>query len=221
MRFLKILGWICVPFIMLIVSWRKLGKTPKTLAIIWSILLILFIAIPTGSEEEQLADTNATPTTANTPVRSEDVSKLDAETTPKEDVVEPADTEEVIDWKSKIKEIANSDQSETDKFDQVEIELVSNYTPSKEELNDFENEIISSFKNKEYLKDITDAEYMLTNIFKSSVVVSNYKDKNAPMAKFAFDFWQNSKYTFRGADAVDSESVKANEDQMERALEEI
>ncbi|WP_160037185.1 hypothetical protein [Paenibacillus sp. An7] len=227
MKFLRILGWICIPFIMVIISWRKLGKAPKVAAIIWSILIILFFLIPTEDQEKQLAETKTVPTTTNTQTKSEEVNKPSVEPAPKDEIeAEPSGTEveeetKTIDWRTKIKEIANSDQSVTEKFDQVELELVNNYIPSEEELTAFENEIISAFKNKEYLKDITDAEYMLTNIFKSSVIVSSYEDKNEPMPSFAFDFWQNSKYTYRGADAVDSESVKANEDQMERALEEI
>jgi len=41
------------------------------------------------------------------------------------------------------------------------------------------------------------------------------------MKDFAFDYLQNMKYTYRGADTVDSESVKSNEEQMNKALKEI
>lgn len=41
---------------------------------------------------------------------------------------------------------------------------------------------------------------MLTNIFKSTVVEQNYAG-GEPIKEFAFEFYQNTKYTYRGADA--------------------
>ncbi|CDN41255.1 hypothetical protein BN871_AD_00100 [Paenibacillus sp. P22] len=64
--------------------------------------------------------------------------------------------------------------------------------------------------------------YMLTNIFKSVVIEKHYDDAKAtPIDRFAFDFYQNTKYTYRGADAVDSDSVKSNEEQMDKSLSKI
>lgn len=42
--------------------------------------------------------------------------------------------------------------------------------------------------------------------------------ENLPLDSFAFDFYQNTKYVYRGVDAVDSESVLANEHQMNKAI---
>lgn len=217
MKFLKVLGWIFWPLIMLIFTWKKSSNKVKIAGAIWTLIIALFLLIPT--EDAKVAEDNAQVSSkvADEPIENE--AAVVSDDTQESAIVDSEPIQE--DWKSKIKEIANSSQSETEKFDQVELELVSNYEPTKEELEAFEQDIIKAFKNKEYLKDITDAEYMLTNIFKSSVIVSGYEDKNEPMPSFAFDFLQNSKYTYRGADAVDSESVKANEDQMEKALEEM
>lgn len=70
--------------------------------------------------------------------------------------------------------------------------------------------------------DISNHRYMLENIFKSQVVENYYKDeKQNPMQSFAFDFWQNSKYNYRGVDTMTSESTLSNEKQMDKALSEI
>ena len=61
---------------------------------------------------------------------------------------------------------------------------------------------------------------MLENIFKSQVVEQFY-DGDEPMKEFAFDFWQNSKYVYRGVDTPDSAAVKSNEEQMDKALAEM
>ncbi|MBD8067769.1 hypothetical protein [Bacillus sp. PS06] len=129
---------------------------------------------------------------------------------------------QISDWEEQIKQIASSDKSETEKHDEVMLKLVKNFEPKDEDIEDFEKYLISEFQNGNYLSDITNHEYMLTNLFKAGVVEKYYDDSGQyPLDSFAFDFVQNTKYTYRGVDAVDSESVKNNEEQMKKALEEI
>lgn len=124
-------------------------------------------------------------------------------------------------WNTSITELAANNLTTTEKADGAE-KLARAYKSSSEELKEFEAYIVDEFKNSKYLSDITNSEYMLTNIFKSVVVERSYEDNEMnPIDKFAHDFYQNTKYTYRGADAVDSESVKSNEDQMNKALAEI
>lgn len=125
------------------------------------------------------------------------------------------------DWKSSIDEIAKSDKTPTEKFDAVS-SLAKNYKPTDKELKDFESYIISEYKNKKYLSDIKNHVYMLSNIFQATVVERHYDDKDKkPIDAFALDFIQNSKYTYRGAEKVDGDSVKKNEKQMDKALTQI
>ncbi|MBU7320832.1 hypothetical protein [Paenibacillus oleatilyticus] len=129
--------------------------------------------------------------------------------------------QKVPDWKSSIDEIAKSDKTPTEKFDEVTI-LARKYKPDDKELKEFEAYIINEYKNKKYLNDITNHSYMLSNIFRATVVERHYNDKEKkPIDSFSFDFIQNSKYTYRGVDKVDSESVKSNEKQMDKALKQI
>ncbi|MGG0645508.1 hypothetical protein ABE083_01005 [Bacillus mycoides] len=118
-------------------------------------------------------------------------------------------------WVNKIKEVASSDKSTTEKFDEVS-KYAHVYTPSNDEVKQFGNDIIKEYKDKNYIKDISNHEYMLTNIFKSQVVDSNALEK--PLKDFAFDFWQNSKYNYRGVENATSGSTLANERQMDKAL---
>ncbi|CDN37970.1 hypothetical protein [Bacillus thuringiensis] len=118
-------------------------------------------------------------------------------------------------WKSKITEIASSNKTPNEKFDEIS-RYAHSYKPTKDEIKTFGDEIIKEYTNKTYIKDISNHEYMLTNIFKSEVVERNASEK--PLKDFAFDFWQNSKYNYRGVENATSSATQANERQMDKAL---
>lgn len=124
-------------------------------------------------------------------------------------------------WEAKTKEVAASDKSETEKFDEVSL-YAQDYVPSEVELADFEVEIINEYTSGKYLSDPTNDEYMLENIFKSEVIDVHYSNgPQSSMGDFAFDFWQNTKYVYRGVDPPESQPVQANEEQMDKALPKI
>lgn len=121
-------------------------------------------------------------------------------------------------WQDEIKKIAKSNKTKTEKYDEV-MNLSKHYKPQPTELKTFEEYIKNEFVSGLYLKDIQNDEYMLANVFKANVVNRYYDDKlQLPIDEFAFDFWQNTKYTYRGVDTLDSAAVKSNERQMNRAL---
>lgn len=120
------------------------------------------------------------------------------------------------DWNAQIKKIADSDKTETEKFDEVS-KLAMDYSLSDQELKEFEDYIVNEYKTNNYLKDIHNDEYMLTNIFKSTAIDEHYSS-STPIKEFAFDFLQNTKYTYRGAEVVGSQFVLANEKQMNDSL---
>ncbi|MUG25403.1 hypothetical protein GNQ08_23840 [Paenibacillus macerans] len=121
-----------------------------------------------------------------------------------------------VDWAAEIKKIAESDGSATEKADSVE-KMARDYKPTSDELTEFQTRIVDEFINGKYLKDSENAEYMLTNLFQS-VVVERQADESQGMKKYAQDFYQNTKYVFRGAETPDSDAVKANEEQMTKAI---
>ncbi|HDR6754763.1 TPA: hypothetical protein QCV70_001577 [Bacillus cereus] len=118
-------------------------------------------------------------------------------------------------WKSKITEIASSNKTPNEKFDEIS-RYAHSYKPTKDEIKTFGDEIIKEYTNKTYIKDVSNHEYMLTNIFRSEVVERNASEK--PLKDFAFDFWQNSKYNYRGVENATSSATQANERQMDKAL---
>ncbi|MEK3793826.1 hypothetical protein MKX42_19000 [Paenibacillus sp. FSL R7-0204] len=132
---------------------------------------------------------------------------------------EPSAGKGAVNWESAIQQIATTDTEATQKADAAEV-LAKSYTPSAVELKDFESQIVEEYTAGNYLAHSEDAGYMLTNLFKATVVERNHPDGEA-IKKFAFDFYQNTKNVFRGIDAVDSEAVQSNETQMDKALSEI
>ncbi|QFY03049.1 hypothetical protein GE376_13490 [Bacillus cereus] len=120
-----------------------------------------------------------------------------------------------IEWEEKIKEVSSGSGTTTEKFDKIS-KYAHDYKPSQAEVKQFGDDIIKEYKDKNYIKDVSNHEYMLSNIFKSQVVDKNASEK--PLKNFAFDFWQNSKYNYRGVETTTSSATQANERQMDKAL---
>ncbi|KEK17297.1 hypothetical protein BAMA_15825 [Bacillus manliponensis] len=137
---------------------------------------------------------------------------------PKKEDTAAEETVKTVDWGNKVKEVASSEKTTTEKFDEVS-KYAHDYSPSKDEVKQFGDDIIKEYKDKNYIKNVSNHEYMLTNIFKSQVVDKNTSEK--PLKDFAFDFWQNSKYNYRGVENATSGSTLANERQMDKALNEM
>lgn len=194
--FLGAVGFIglIVGIVLMIVGWIKKKKYKGGLIALVSLILFI-IAVATTPNNEK-------PTT-------EKASGEPAVQNKKEDVT----------WEEKVKEVAAKDATETEKFDEISL-YAKDYKPTKDEIKEFENYIIQEYKDKKYIMDISNHEYMLGNIFKSQVV-EQYYDEGEPMKDFAFDFWQNSKYNYRGVENMTSEATLSNEEQMDKALAEM
>ncbi|WP_242318873.1 hypothetical protein [Bacillus cereus group sp. BfR-BA-01349] len=120
-----------------------------------------------------------------------------------------------IEWEEKVKEVSSSSRTTTEKFDEIS-KFAHDYKPSQAEVKQFGDDIIKEYKDKNYIKNVSNHEYMLTNIFKSQIVDRNAPEK--PLKDFAFDFWQNTKYNYRGVENATSSATQANERQMDKAL---
>lgn len=191
-----------------ILGFRSGTTWKKIIAVIAYLFLFGFIGSFFAEEETQVISEEENPTE----VADEKVEASDEV----EEVIE-----EKVFWEDEISEIAATEQSETEKHDAV-MALVSDHEVTGEEVTVFEEQIISDFKDGTYLADIENHEYMLKNIFKARAIDIFYEDElKKPIDSFAFDFLQNTKYTYRKVDAVDSESIKSNELQMEDTLSEI
>lgn len=137
------------------------------------------------------------------------------ETPPAAPVTQPEQKEQ-ISWQDAIKNFIADNSTTSERFDELTT-YVQDYTNTSE-VDLFANEIISAYEKGEYLSDVTNDDYMMTMIFKSAIVEKFTEDAN--IKSFAWDFYQNMKYTYRG-EATDSDDVKANEEQMNKALDKM
>lgn len=117
-------------------------------------------------------------------------------------------------WEKSVSEIANNNDAVADKFNELE-KYALNIKVDKKELNKFQKDIISDYKSGSYLSELDNHERMLSNMFKAIQVE---KQTSGPIKDFAFDYYQNLKYAYRGVDLPGSEPVLANESQMDKAL---
>lgn len=123
---------------------------------------------------------------------------------------------EVPAWQTEIETLAGNSDGASDKFYALE-KFMMDYESkaTSEEVDSFKENILKAYQDKTYLNNPTDHKIMLTQIFQSYIVERN---ESKEWKDFAFDFHQNVKYVYRGADAPDSDAVKANEAQMDKAL---
>jgi len=140
--------------------------------------------------------------------------KVETATKPKEEVPSK------ITWQDKVKEIAAMEGTPTDKYNAIML-YAKEYSATEAEIKEFEKYIINEYTSKKYVADINNAEYMLSNVFRANSINRFYGEVMTPINNFAFDFYQNTKYTYRGVDSIDSEAVKYNEQQMDKALKKI
>ncbi|MCP1185050.1 hypothetical protein [Paenibacillus sp. 1781tsa1] len=95
MKLLRILAWLIVPFIMIFISWKRLGRVARIGGAIWAGLVLLIIVIP----PEENPDTSATAKTE---------AEVSQEKTPKvEKAVAVVDTKTENTDDKKAKEEAN------------------------------------------------------------------------------------------------------------------
>ena len=118
------------------------------------------------------------------------------------------------DWRGEIGALAASDGTATEKQDAVD-SLSREYLMDENAASEQLDYLIGEFESGVYLTGLGDENYALQNIFIARVLELN---QPSPIRDFAFDFYQNTKYVYRGVDAPDSDAVKANEDQMLRAI---
>ncbi len=182
------------------------------------VVLIIALVVDISNDDEQKASEKPVEEKVKE-TEIENKPEATNETETETEVAAETEKVEITSWEDKVKEVAAADGTETEKFDEISL-YANDYEPSVDEVKEFEQYIINEYKNKKYLEDISNHEYMLSNIFKSQVVEEYYEEGN-PIKDFAFDFWQNSKYNYRGVENSTSGSTISNEQQMDKALEKI
>lgn len=120
-------------------------------------------------------------------------------------------------WNESLEEIINSSDAPSDKFYSLET-FMMDAEVSEDDVTSFKQDILSAYKDKTYLSNPTDDEVMLNLIFKSYIVEQNVEGE---WKDFAFDFHQNVKYVYRGAETPESDGVKSNEEQMDKVINDL
>lgn len=120
-------------------------------------------------------------------------------------------------WNESLEEIINSSDAPSDKFYSLET-VMMDAEVSEDVVKSFKQEILSAYKEKRYLSNPTDDEVMLNLIFKSYIVEQKAENE---WKDFAFDFHQNVKYVYRGEETPESDSVKSNEEQMDKVINKL
>jgi|GEM_PF-1238706 len=223
---------------------KKKMKGGLVLGISIVVFIIGFIMVPTNgtesskdSKDKEKVETAANPK-EETPEekaareKKEAEEKALAEQKAKEEAEAKAKAEEEarlkteqeapvsLTWQDKVKEIATIDGTPTEKYDAVML-YAKDYPSTEAEIKEFEKYIITEYKSKNYIADINNAEYMLSNVFRANVINKFYGEVRTPINNFAFDFYQNTKYTYRGVETIDSSAVRSNERQMDKALKQM
>jgi hypothetical protein len=104
MKVLKILGWIIVPYVMIFISWKKLGRIGKGFGVIWAVIALL-LAI--GNMTSDNTKTNPVTASVKQEQPKEDKSKSDADAQAKKE----ADAKAKAEAEAKAKEEANQPEN--------------------------------------------------------------------------------------------------------------
>ncbi|WP_427108107.1 hypothetical protein [Lysinibacillus xylanilyticus] len=212
---------------------QKGKKQIKFTGIAGAIMVVSFIGFGLTSDSSDTTKNDKEKVeTATEPKEETPEEKALAEQKAKEEAAAKAKAEEearlkveqeasvAVTWQDKVKEIATMDGTSTEKYDAVML-YAKDYPSTEAEIKEFEQYIIAEYKSKNYVADINNAEYMLSNVFRANVINNFYGEDNTPINSFASDFYQNTKYTYRGVDTLDSSAVRSNERQMDKALKEM
>ncbi|WP_421663710.1 hypothetical protein [Lysinibacillus telephonicus] len=184
--------------------------------LIFSTALVLSIGLVACGGEEDVGTTEVEAPEVNEATETPEVTETTAEAN-EPSQPEVAEEEEIATWQDAIANIVSSEDAASDKFYALE-KYMMNYETNEEEVQQFTKDIISDYQSGTYLDEVDNHERMLTNIFKSFVVSENSDNE---IEDFSFDYHQNLKYVYRGAETADSQSVMANEKQMNDALTKI
>jgi hypothetical protein len=187
----------------------------------WALIVVIIIGGALRNQDEKEGETAAVD-----PSPTEQATKAPEPTSTEAPATEAPATEAPVsapaDWQTVVKEIAaNGDTSKTEKADAVAI-IAKNYQLTQTEAFEFAHFMIDELAKDNYLADPENDEYMLSSIFRAVAVEHLIDDaEQLPLDAFAFDFLQNVKYVYRGVETPESESVQANERQMQKSAIEI
>lgn len=105
MKLLRVLAWIFLPFIIIFVSWKKLGKVARIGGAIWAGLVLLIIVIPTEEKPNVTAtgETEKVATQEKVPEVEKAVAVVDKGTAKTDEEAEKLENEKKAKEEAKLK----------------------------------------------------------------------------------------------------------------------
>ena len=176
-------------------------------------LLIVFVLAACGGKEEFDVTKEDISTETNTDIETNsETKKATGNETETGTNQTGNNNQEGVNWENEVGLIVSSEGKESDKFSKLE-DFMANYKASDDELEQFKNDIISDYESKRYLGDTENDQYMLSMLLKSFIISQN--NEGTPLGDFATIMHENLKITYLGEEDKESETVKANEAQMD------
>ncbi|MGG1675494.1 hypothetical protein ACIFOT_07010 [Neobacillus sp. NRS-1170] len=181
---------------------KKATKKQKAIGCLaWAVAIpLMIVACNSGGSDEKPKDTP----TAKVEAKAEQAKPHVGE-------------DDKVDWKSHVMKIYLNESLHGGKSGQIDQIMIyaKDFDLSDSVIKSFETEIVKNYQSKKYL---TNDAAALEHLFMATVVEKHYDDKlQKPIDKFAFDYLQNIKDSYRGI----NDSIAANEAQMNKSLSEI
>ncbi|MBY0088411.1 hypothetical protein [Brevibacillus brevis] len=187
MKFLKILGWIFVPFIMIWFQWKNISNY-RVPAIIWSILAIVIVIAP-KNQSPDLKSTHSISTTAST--STQEPTTVDTTTKTELEAKQKAEEEAEAEAKAKAEEEAKKKAEEEAKAKKESEELTHNIGMNPEQFKTAFNNASKSLKSDLKVGKISIEDGAVQNTFKNNftknlglVGVVNKKDGSVRSVTF-------------------------------------
>lgn len=110
MKILKIIGWLCIPYIMIFFQWKKIGKVTRVIGIIWSIFaLLIAIAPKVPNKDQPMAVSSSIKKDAPVEAKAQAQTKSDSEAKAKTQA--DADAKNKAEQEAKVKAEANNPEN--------------------------------------------------------------------------------------------------------------
>jgi hypothetical protein len=195
----RILGWIFIPFVMLILEWKNIGKPLKVYGIMCYVLFwAVFIVLVVNSDVEN---------TSNNEENTKPTKKIEQETKPY--VLYPSSIIE------SIKSLTEPGMSNVDKYTMFEQKLIG-LEPTKKDVEEHLKIIKKAYNQLSYESIKTkNKELLLKEIYSARIIDRFYafNEVSNPTGLFAFNYLQIAKDAYR--DILVKENYEINKKTMD------
>lgn len=201
MTLLKVIGWLSVPYVMIVLQWKKLNTVVKIVGSIYAVIsLLIFIGALFSPEQ---------PST----------EQVQTESVPKETTTVAEDTKPFTLYPDtllkEIEKLKEPGMSKVDKYTMFEQNLVG-LNPTEKEMLEHKKIVIDAYKQLSFdtIQTIDD-ETILKQIYSARIVDKyfSFDDASNSTGLFAFNYLQIAKDAYRGI--LEKENYNINKKTMD------